>query len=154
MANVNNFVDGTYNLGTDVSVRVIDNDTNAPISLAGRLVSFKADPKITYVNSTPVDNGGFVQHRSVPQGWTGTIRIDRAQGDLDSLQAFKEQLFYTQGREKYFTIVHETRNQNNNQTDRYAYLFSAMNMDTSGEYKAADKVEITLTFHAQQRVPA
>jgi|HubBroStandDraft_6_1064221.scaffolds.fasta_scaffold533481_2 hypothetical protein len=152
MANTN-FVDGTYNLGTDISITVLDNDTNAPISLAGRLVSFKADPKIAEVISTPIDNSGYVQHRTVPQGWTGTITIDRAQGDLDSLQALMESNFYATGAQKYFTIGQSTRNQNNKQVDSYNFLFCTMNMETSGEYKAADKVVVTLKFSAQQRIP-
>ena len=147
-----NFVDGTFNLGTDTTVQIIDNDTNAPISLSGRLVTYKPDPKITTVQSTPIDNSGYVQHRTVPMGWGGTLTIDRAQGDLDSLQAEMEANWYNSGAQKYFTIVESTRNQNNQSTDVYTYLYTVLNMETSGERKAADKILVTLKWEAQQRV--
>lgn len=152
MANYN-FVDGTFNLGTDLSVSVIDNDTNAPISLAGRLVSFKADPHTAWVKSLPIDNQGLPQHRTTPQGWSISMSIDRAQGDLDSLQALMESNFFTQGKQKYFTVGQNTRNQNNSQVDSYNFLYCAGSLETSGDYKNADKVVVTLKFEAQQRVP-
>ena len=148
------YVDGTFNLGTDKSITIIDNDTNAPISLGGRLVSFKADPKLEDVESAPIDNGGYTQNRTPYKGWTGTIMIDRAQGDFDALQALMESNYYTTGAQKYFTIIDRTFNQNNKSTDIYNFLYTTVNMETSGDWKNAAKVEVTLKFKAQQRVPA
>lgn len=147
------FVDGVFNLGTDLSVSVVDNDTNLPISLAGRLITFKADPKTAYVASLPIDNLGLPQHRTVPQGWTITMSIERYQGDLDSLQALMESNFYNQGKQKYFTVSQQTRNQNNSQVDTYNFLYCAGSMETSGEYKNADKVLVNFKFECQQRQP-
>lgn len=152
MATYTSFVDGTFNLGTDTSISIIDNDTGAPISLAGRMVTYKADPKITVVTSTPIDNGGYVQHRTPYNGWTGTITIDRAQGDLDLLQSQMEINYYQQGLQKYFTIIETTRNVNNNTTDIYNYNYCVMNMQTSGERKKDSAIVITLTFEAQSKV--
>lgn len=152
MSAYQNYVDGTFNLGTDRSITVIDNDTNAPISLGGRLVSFKSDPKITTVVSNPIDNSGYSQHRNAYDGWTGTLIIDRAQGDFDALQAEMEQNYHLQGLQKYFTIVEMTRNQNDDSVDIYKYLFCTMNMQTAGDWKKDAAVPITLMFESQQRV--
>lgn len=147
-----NYVDGTFNLGTDKSVTVIDNDANAPVNLGGRLISFKSDPKVTKVVSNPIDNSGYSQHRDAYDGWTGTIVIDRAQGDWDALQAEMEANYHAQGLQKYFTIVETTRNQNDSSVNVYQYLFCTINMTTAGEWKKDSAVQITLAFESQQRV--
>lgn len=147
-----NFVDGTFNLGTDKTVQIIDNDTGAPINLGGRLITFKSDPKVTTVTSNPIDNFGYSQHRYAYDGWTGTITIDRAQGDFDALQALMEQNYHQQGEQKYFTIIETTFNANDGSTDVYQYIYCVLNMTTAGEWKKDSVVAITLSFEAQQRV--
>lgn len=147
-----NYADGTFNVGTDTFITIVDNDTQAPISLAGRTVTYKADPKTTLVTSDPIDNGGLTQHRIVYHGWTGTLTIDRAQGDLDSLQALMELNYYQKGLQKYFTIMESTRNQNNGKTDIYQFPLSVMTMQTSGERKKDSTVVVTLNWDSQQRL--
>lgn len=152
MASFQNFVDGTFNLGTDTSITIIDNDTKAPISLAGRMVTYKPDPKMTVVVSDPIDNGGLTQHRTTYHGWTVAITIDRATGDIDSLQALQESNYYAKGLQKYFTLVERTRDVNTGVVDIYTYLYGVMNLTTSGERKKDSNIVINMTLDFQQRV--
>jgi hypothetical protein len=81
------------------------------------------------------------------------MAIDRAQGDLDSLQAEMEANYYKQGLQKYFTIVEITRDVNNGTVDSYQYLYVVLNMESSGERKADSTISITLKWDAQQKIP-
>jgi len=152
VATYQGFVDGTFNLGTDTSITIIDDDTGAPISLAGRLTTYKPDPKVTVVVSDPIDNGGLSQHRTAYHGWTIALSIDRATGDIDSLQAETEVNYYKQGLQKYFTIVEVTRDVNNGTIDTYTYLYCVLNLQTSGERKKDSNIVINMQFDSQQRV--
>jgi hypothetical protein len=152
MANVSAVLKGTFNLGTDKSVSIINNSTGQPIDIGGRLTSFKADPKIKNITSEPIDNAGFNQMRQAYDGWTGTLEVDRSTGAFDILNATLEANYHNQQPQTYFTIYEKTYNSENGSFTTATYTYCLLELTTSGTFKKDDRVAITIKFEAQQRL--
>ena len=152
MATTNNYVKGTFNIGTDLSVTVTNNSTGQPIDLGGRLTSFKADPKIKNIVSEPIDNSGYNQTRQAYDGWTGTLEIDRATGAFELLVSNLEAAYHSQQPQTYFTITTTSFNSENSGYTTCVYNYCILEATTTGTWKKDDRVSVSIKFEAQNRV--
>lgn len=146
-----NFSQGFFNIGTDRTIQVIQNSTNQPINLGGRITDIEATSKMTTITSNPIDNQGYAQHRYSYEGWTGTITIDRANGFSDALQAFQEANYHQGGQQNYFTILETTNNPNGTQ-DSFQYNYCVIKLPTTGQSRRDQTISLRLEFDAQERV--
>jgi hypothetical protein len=147
-----NFINGTFNIGTDMSVTVIDNSTGAPIDLGGELVEFSADQTVNVITSEPISNRGFEQDRLEYKGWTGKIMIDRATGAIEKLQMAMEADYHARNPQRTFTITQTVFNPKDQSTDIFQYQYCVMHMTKGAPYKKGQKVDIELSFKAQQGI--
>lgn len=143
---------GTFNLGTDLSVTVISNNTGQPIALGGRLVEFDAKPDIKDVESDPIDNQFYTTIRQVYGKWTGSLKVDRATGDLDILMSQQEANYHAGGPQSYYTITALV----NNSEPGYAptqLIFNqcTIKLTTMGTWNKNDKVSVTVDFTSINR---
>lgn len=147
-----NLIAGTFNVGTDKSIVVIDNDTGAPISLGGRIIDITSAPKAKLIESHPIDNDGYSQFRESFDGWDGTLTMDRSNGSLDTLQALKEANYHATGAQKFFTITETIRNQADSSINIFQYNYAVLMLEDSGSWKKDATVPVRAKFHAQDRV--
>lgn len=147
-----NFSQGVFNIGTDKSIVVIDNSTGLPISLGGRVTDIETTSKMTTITSLPIDNRGYAQHRYAYNGWTGTITVDRSNGDADALQALQEANYHAGGAQKYYTVTETIRNSADGTVDVYQYNYCVISLPSSGAWRKDASVPLRLSFEAQERV--
>lgn len=93
-----------FNVGTDLSVSITNLSTGQNVVLDGRRTSFEEQPTDKLLTSEPIDNGGRVEHRTIPNGWSGSIEVDRKSADFESLHAALEAAYYQGAAPTYFTI--------------------------------------------------
>lgn len=145
------FDTGTFNIGTDKSIVVIDNNTGQPIDLGGRVIDFKSDPKTTLITSMPIDNQGYDQHRLAYGGWTGSIMVDRNDSSADAIEAANEVGYHQGSTQQYYTITETITNADQSQSV-FQYNGVIMWLQSSGSWRKDQKVELTWQFESIQRV--
>ncbi len=146
-----NFVAGTFNIGTDKSIVIIDNDTGAPIDLGGHVIDFTSQPKHKTITSDPIDAQGYSQHRLTYDGWSGTVTVYRANGGAEALEALMEANYHNGGTQKYFTITETIRNQYDGSVNIFQYIYAVMMLQDAGTWKKDAAVPIRVQFEAQGR---
>jgi hypothetical protein len=145
---------GTFLVGTDLSISITANATGAQVLLDGKRTNFTQKADDTLLKSEVIDNGGLPDHRVIPNGWSGTIDVDRASGDFDALFAFLEANYYAGGAQQYFTITVSTPNYRTGGIDRYAYQGVVFHGYDPGTYTKTTITKVTVNWAAQQRTAA
>lgn len=146
-----NLTRGTFNIGTNCSIVMIDNDTNQPIDL-GLVTEFSAEPEQSTITSKPISNKGYNQYVEEFNGWKGTITVDRRNGALDAVQALQELNYHNGLAQKYFTIVVTVQNVNyDGTTDVLQFNFCTVKIG-GGRYSKDSAVPVSITFSTQDRV--
>jgi hypothetical protein len=142
---------GTFLVGTDLSISITANATGAQVLLDGKRTNFTQKADDTLLKSEVIDNGGLPDHRVIPNGWSGTIDVDRASGDFDALFAFLESNYYAGGAQQYFTITVATPNKRTGGTDQYQYQGVVFHGYDPGTYTKTTITKVTVNWAAQQR---
>lgn len=141
---------GAWNTGADYSITVVDNATNNSIAFGGRMSAHKATAKDTVLESDGMDNGGRVDHMVIPRGWTGTITVQRYNGDLMVIRKFLDANYYAGGDTRYYTITRKILNRyGGGPADEDVFTFCVLSID-EGDVAVAKGVPMTITFHAQE----
>jgi hypothetical protein len=141
----------TFNVGTDKVITVINNSTSESVRLGGRLTEIQSASKDQMIASTPIDNGGRVDHRVLPEGWAGTLTVDRANGDADNLKALLDAAYYAGSGQVFFTINETIRNQADGSQDSFQYTNVVLHDFDGGAWRK-DKVPTRIQFQAQERL--
>jgi hypothetical protein len=143
---------GTFNVGTDHSLVITNNQTGAVVRLDGRRTSFSADPKEKVLTSEPVDNGGLTDNRVLANGWSGTIEVDRATDDFSALYAFMEANYYQGGKQQFFTIRSTEPNADQSRVNVYQFTRVAFHGYKPGTWTKENMVKVSVQFQSQQRL--
>lgn len=98
-----------FNIGTDCTITIRGNTNGAAVVMDGRYDQFDENDRSKLVTSTPFSDGGRVDDRTVPGGWSGSITVDRNNGTFGKLYAFLEANFYAGGVQQKFTMFVEHR---------------------------------------------
>lgn len=148
------FDNSAYNIGTDfVSLVIIDNSTGQPIDLGGRLVSFEDKPDVSISKSDGIDNGGKVFKRRIPEGYTGTIVIDRRNDSWEAVEADMDAKFYDNGEDRRFTVTATKRDADSRQLKTYQYLGAILYTQSGAPWrKSTTPVQIHITMEAVEKV--
>ncbi|MDR6511462.1 hypothetical protein J2792_002334 [Novosphingobium capsulatum] len=135
-----------YTIGRDVSVVVtLPNGTNLPL---GKVTSFESKPDTTKTKVKGLD--GVVDNLRFWEGWTGTIKTERRNADLDNYFAGLEAAYWAGQSEDYCTIQ-ETIAENNGTVTQFRYERVIFDYD-AGTYESDKTVSQTLSFTAAKRI--
>jgi hypothetical protein len=141
---------GVFNLGTDRSIKIIDNNTSQAISFGGKYTNLTSKPKKKLVESNALDT--YSDFRTTWDGHEGTITIDRANSDLERLMVQLEREYHQTGTEHFFTVQTTTYNQSTDSTEKFQYNYAVLMPDDDGDWKKDSTVPVKLTFHAREKV--
>ncbi len=142
---------GAMNAGIDlISLTIIDDATTDSVSFGGRRSDFNVSPKDELITGNGQDNYGKIDHRFIRGGYTGTITIERYNGDLMRVKKFIDATFYEGNGDRYYTITKKVVNPDKT-TDKEMYTYCVLSI-TEGQWRRAGAVTSTITFHAQEMV--
>jgi hypothetical protein len=140
-----------FNVGTDKTIVVTNLSTGANVLLGGRVTEIQSASKDQLITSQPIDNGGRVDHRVLPEGWSGTLTVDRANGDADNLKAMLDAAFYAGQGQVFFSILETITNQSDGTTNQFQYTNVVLHEFDGGAWRK-DKVPTKIQFAAQERL--
>ena len=147
MAFVNSFL-----VGTDLSITIYNNQTGASVLLDGKRTRFRSKDKSKMIKSDPIDNGGIPDHRILPDGWNGTIEVDRQSDDFAALYAQLEAAYYAGQGQQFFTITATEPNLRTSGIARYQYTNCVFHNYDPGEWSKETQVKVSVEFEAAQRL--
>jgi hypothetical protein len=135
-----------YTMGLDVTVDI--NTASGPLRLP-KVTKFTADPVIGNVSVTPLN--GQKDDLEFPNGWKGTISIERTDSTADDYQAQWEANYFA-GVTQDPTTITETIKESDGSTSTYRYTNVYLHLSKGGD-KAGDKtVQQEFSWTARRRL--
>lgn len=145
-----------FSVGTDNSVTIYNNAGGAPVTLDGKRVSQNAEDQAKLLKSSPIDGGGLPDHRVLPDGWQGTIEVDKSSPYFGQLYAMMEAAYYNGLPQTFFTITETIRNPNPAANgaimERWQYTMCVFHGYKPGTWTKDSQVKASITFSCQQRI--
>jgi len=145
---------GQANRGIDRSFSIRRNDNGLLLSLGGRRASIEWSDKDSIEEIDGIDNGGLTDHVYHAGGLTGTVTINRFNGDFEAFSKAYNANYYTNGPTIYCTLVSTTNNNplSGPSQDTDTFTMVVLGSLKSGPFENKRNPKVTFTFHAQQRV--
>lgn len=143
----------SFNIGTDLlSLTIFDQVTGQSIVLDGKKDMFEAEAGDSLEATTPIDNGGLPDHRVIANGWHGSVRVNRANGNFGSYYAQLESLFYQNGVQHYCTMTATAQDADGQGVERMQYVNVVFHGYKPGSWEKMAKTMSDVSWAAQQRV--
>lgn len=134
-----------FNVGKDVSLSV--QNPNGNLTMVG-LTSFMAKPNTTKLKSKRIN--GQTYFGNIPDGWTGTFKIDRVDPSIDIFFANAEAGYYA-GQSNPAGTIQEVIAELDGSTTTWQYTGVILTLDDPGNWEGDKKVEQTISFEATTR---
>lgn len=136
----------TFSIGRDLSVNIVTaNGPFRPTLITG----FGSKPNNKRTSIKGLDGiTRFVRH---PDGWEGSIDIERQDSTVDDYFAQVEANYYAGINEASVTIT-ETKQEPNGAITQYRYLGVMLEYADAGQWRGDDTVKIKVNFVAARRV--
>lgn len=136
----------TYNVGRDVSLDIIDPDEG---ELRFSIITgFDANPRTQALESRPLN--GEALFTDLPDGWEGTLELDRADATLDRWVARREAAYFRGARLGNVSIS-ETVNEIDGSVTQFRYTNVSMVMSGGRTVRGNDKIAQRVTWRASRR---
>lgn len=135
-------------VGRDVSLDLYTSKGILPITAAA-ITSFDTKPQTTSTASKGLD--GMTRYGVFPDGWMGTLSIDRLSGQLDAFWAQIEADFYAGVNILPGTIT-ETIQEPDGSVSQYRYIGVMFDFKDAGTKVANQLVKQSLNFMAARRI--
>lgn len=139
---VNNFT-----VGRDISL-VLSTPTGQ-LAISAGITDFSADPMYTELKSKPL--GGIPQFGLIPDGWKGSIKLDRLNPLVDNYFAQLEAAYFN-GINQLAGIIYETIAEPDGSITQWRYTGVIIKLDKAGDFSGDKKVEQSISFMASQKV--
>lgn len=137
----------TFTLGKDVTIQIITPNGVFPIPVT--LTSFNPEPQWVDIDKTGMDS--VKRSARIPNGWGGTIELDRNGSGIDDYFAAAEAAFYA-GQNQLNCSITETINEINGQTSQYRYVNAVLKFKSAGNRAGDKEINIVVEFQAQTRL--
>jgi hypothetical protein len=143
----------SYNVGTDLrSLTILNNTSNSSVFLDGKKTMFEMQDDSMMLKSKPIDNGGVPDHRVLGDGWSGSIKVDRASANFGLLYAYLQQQYYAGAVQQYFTITETAQNASGIGVVRFQYTNAVFHGYHPGTWEKETIVSAVISVAAQQRI--
>lgn len=140
-------------VGTDQSVVIINQSNNTQVQLDGKRRMMTSEAKDTLLESEPIDGGGVTDARQIPEGWTGSIEVEKSNSNFSALVKFMDANYYNNGGQNYFTIVETIRPSNPTQSvEVNTFVDAVFHGYKPGQWQKKSITVATIQFKAAQRV--
>ena len=131
-----------YSLGRDCSISLVT--PTGTLTLNG-LYAFQAKPKYTQLESKPLN--GVVNHAAIPQGGSGTFKLDRSDATVETYFTNFEAAYLSNGATNSNCTALETIQEADGSTSQWQYGGMQLMLEDSGNKEADKKVELTISFN-------
>ena len=137
-----------FSIGHDVSVDISDIVTGKQVVFP-LVTGFSAEPKTKQIISEPLNGPPFFAEN--PNGWGGTIDLDRTDGSVDFWFADREARYY-KGQSLFNVTIVQTVQERDGSISQFRYPNVALKLSQAGQWKASEKVSIRLDWVASTRI--
>ncbi len=137
---------GVFSTGKDVSADIVLSD-GQHLRL-GNITAFDAKPMSKQLQSNGID--GVNKFAVIPEGWTLSFDVDRADRVVDDWWAAMEAAYYAGNTIKNCTIL-ETIQEADGSIAQYRFEGVALNLDDAGNWRSDSFVKMKLTGRASFR---
>jgi hypothetical protein len=132
----------SFSVGKDVSVTLTNPAGN--LTLSG-LTQFDAKPMFTDIKSKRLD--GKTYFGQIPDGWTGTFKLDRLDPNVDVFFANLEAGYYA-GQNNPSGTIQEVILEADGSTTTWSYTGVVLKLDDAGSWAGDKRVEQAISFNA------
>lgn len=136
-----------FSTGQDVVLDVIT--TTGQLALPVTTTGFEAKPLYNRIKSRPLN--GPPLEAAIPDGWEGTITMDRQNSVVDDFFAAQEAGYFS-GQNVLTATITETITEGNGGISQYRYTNVSLRFDEAGSKKGDDKIQQTIGFFASFRL--
>lgn len=137
---------GIFNIGKDVAIDVVlKSGRHLRIS---NVTDFDAKPKTKKINSLGID--GVNRSGVIPEGYSLTITLDRANREVDDWWADYEEAYYG-GDVVQNVLITQTIKEGDGSISQWRFEGVALNLDDLGNWKSDSYVKQKLTGEAAFR---
>ena len=136
-----------FSVGRDVSLDIYDNNSRSILKI-GTVTDFDAKQRATRIEVKRID--GTVAFLELPQGWEGSIGLERSDRNLDDFIANLEANYYT-GQGILAATITETITEPDGTLTQYRFEGCVFKLDDAGSWKGDATVKMKLTWAASKR---
>lgn len=137
-----------FSIGKDITLDVVLPD-GTPLALPVTTTGFEAKPEYAKLKSVALDSVN--REVSIPQGWRGTIELDRRDDTVDSFFAAQEAGYYAGANTLTGTIT-ETISEADGSVSTYQYIKVNLSFEEAGKKEGDKKIMQKIGFFASQRI--
>jgi hypothetical protein len=132
-----------FTIGRDVSFQMTS-PIGGPMTFRN-VTGFDAKPQYNKIRSKGLD--GVNRGAEIPDGWEGTIQLDRADDSVKTFFVNIEANYYA-GQNIGAGMINETITNPDRSTSQYRYTGVVFSLADAGSYKGDEKVTQTVNFFA------
>lgn len=136
-----------FTVGRDVTLNIFGSDgaTHSFPTLTG------FDKKQATVDIQSKGMDGVIRHLKLPDGWSGTITVDRSGSEVDDYFAQLESSYYG-GQNITAAQITETITEANGSTTQYRYTGVMLKLDDAGRSAGENLVSQSISWVASKRL--
>lgn len=135
-----------FSVGRDIILAI----TTATGTLSTHNVTkFSSKPEYKKSKVNPLD--GRIIHQRFPDGWTGTLEIERADSSIDDYFAADEAGYYAGNNSSPCSIT-EIIQEPDGSVSEYQYTGVVLSLTNAGDWSSDTTVKQTLSFDAARRI--
>jgi hypothetical protein len=135
-----------FSVGRDQSITI-----NTPFGVLAPSLITKFDSKQEHTEKKVKGIDGRVRSVVFPDGWTGTLEVDRQNSGLDDFFAQLEAAYYA-GQNITTSTITQSIVEVSGAVSQYQYIGVNFKFDDAGGWQQDDTVHQKLSFIAEQRV--
>lgn len=135
-----------FSVGRDLSVSIM---TPAGALRPDLITAFSAKPDTVEIKTKGLD--GVTRHLRFPDGWSGSMMVDRKNGVLDSYFADVEANYYA-GLDEKASQITQTIAEADGSVSQYRFVGVLLTLTDGGEWAGAKQVSQSVSFVAERRV--
>lgn len=136
-----------FSLGKDVTLNITVPGSSLPLPVT--VTAFEARPQTVKIRRTGMD--AVNRGANVPNGWEGSIELDRHDSTIDDFFAAAEAGFYA-GQNSYTAQIMETISEIDGSTSQYRYTGVCLNLDEAGKKQGDKEINMVIGFFASKRI--
>jgi hypothetical protein len=138
--------------GAALSLTISRNDNYALVTLDGPKTKFESSDDSELIKTEVIDNGGRPSHLMIPDGWSGTIEVEKTSNDFASLYAFLQANYYTNGPPIYFTITANEPSSDRLSIATYQFTQVQFHKYKPGTWEKKSSVKASIEWAASERL--
>lgn len=137
-----------FTVGRDIALQIMGQNNNIVASFAMQ-TSFDSKQGVVKVQSKGID--GVIRHLFLPDGWSGTMKFDRSNSNVDDYFAQLESSYYA-GINIGAAQITQTITEVLGNLTQYRYTGVMMALDDAGSYAGENLVSQTISWVASKRL--